>query len=213
MAGFGRKSFSNLAALAQGDYSEAELGTAGSLHDLQGGGPLSLTHAAGGTSRNSIDSDGRRLQRCVGLAGPRHAAVPARHRPVGAAGPGLAGPMMRPPRPPPRRLIFVSNHLPLKVSKGTAGWNFEWDEDALIAQAREGIPEEMEALYVGCLPVEVEHNEQDVSWLGRCESGAAVRRRCSGTRRGCGLWNGGCKTAAAGGHGARRGVRPEGQCG
>lgn len=113
------------------------------------------------------------------------------------AGPGLAAPT-RPPCPPPRRLIFVSNHLPLKVSKGTAGWNFEWDEDALIAQAREGIPEEMEALYVGCLPVEVEHNEQDVSWLGRCGSGAAVRRRCSGTRRGCGLWNGGCKTGGGG---------------
>lgn len=43
------------------------------------------------------------------------------------------------------------------------GWSFEWDEDALIIQAKEGLPEEMEAVYVGCLPVEVEGHEQDVS--------------------------------------------------
>ena len=41
-------------------------------------------------------------------------------------------------------------------------WSFEWDEDALIAQAKEGLPEDMEAVYVGCLPVEVEGHEQEV---------------------------------------------------
>jgi hypothetical protein len=66
------------------------------------------------------------------------------------------------------RLIFVSNHLPLKVSRGETGWNFEWDEDALIAQAKEGLPEEMEALYVGCLPVEVDSHEQEVGGGGLC---------------------------------------------
>ena len=31
----------------------------------------------------------------------------------------------------------MSNHLPLKVSRSEAGeWQFEWDEDALLAQAK-----------------------------------------------------------------------------
>lgn len=65
------------------------------------------------------------------------------------------------------RLIFVSNHLPLIVKRDEVqGWVFEWDEDALIAQAREGLPEDTEAVYVGCLPVEVEGHEQDVSVEG-----------------------------------------------
>ncbi|GAB4813526.1 hypothetical protein N2152v2_000572 [Parachlorella kessleri] len=115
MTSFSRKSFSNLAALAEGDFG------GGSLNDLQGGGPLSLSSGANKGSRNSIDSDGRRL----------------------------------------RRLIFVSNHLPLRVSRGEAGWSFEWDEDALIAQAKEGLPDDMDAVYVGCLPVEVDSNEQE----------------------------------------------------
>lgn len=34
-----------------------------------------------------------------------------------------------------RRLVFVSNHLPIRASKGSSGWQFEWDEDALITQA------------------------------------------------------------------------------
>ncbi len=30
----------------------------------------------------------------------------------------------------------MSNHLPLRVKKSAAGWEFEWDEDALVAQAQ-----------------------------------------------------------------------------
>lgn len=41
------------------------------------------------------------------------------------------------------------------------GWVFELDEDALITQAKEGLPDEVEAVYVGCLPVEVEGHEQE----------------------------------------------------
>lgn len=55
---FSRKSFSNLAALAQGDFG-------GSMSELQGGGPLSHNTAAllkG--SRTSIDDmDGRKTSR------------------------------------------------------------------------------------------------------------------------------------------------------
>ncbi len=38
-----------------------------------------------------------------------------------------------------RRLIVVSHQLPVRVKKGAAGqWLFEWDEDALVAQAKVG---------------------------------------------------------------------------
>lgn len=34
------------------------------------------------------------------------------------------------------RLIIVSNHLPLRVKRATTSWEFEWDEDALVGQAK-----------------------------------------------------------------------------
>ncbi|PSC69557.1 trehalose phosphate synthase [Micractinium conductrix] len=121
---FTRKSFSNLAALAQGDFGEAGAGAGSSMSELLGGGPLSHNATAlGKGSRTSIDDmDGRKTTRC----------------------------------------IFVTNHLPLKCSKDEAsGWNFEWDPDALVAQAKEGLPDDMEAVYVGCLPVEIEGHEHE----------------------------------------------------
>ena len=61
----------------------------------------------------------------------------------------------------------MTNHLPLKVSKDeVSGWSFEWDADALVLQAKEGLPEDMDAVYVGCLPVEIEGHEQEVGLLG-----------------------------------------------
>lgn len=36
------------------------------------------------------------------------------------------------------RLIIVSNQLPIRAKRGVAGWEFEWDEDALVAQAKVG---------------------------------------------------------------------------
>jgi hypothetical protein len=74
----------------------------------------------------------------------------------------------------------VTNHLPLKVSKDEAsGWSFEWDADALVLQAKEGLPEEMDAVYVGCLPVEIEGHEQEVGLLG-CPCGPAACQRLHG---------------------------------
>ncbi|KAK9815725.1 hypothetical protein WJX72_008591 [[Myrmecia] bisecta] len=61
------------------------------------------------------------------------------------------------------RFILVSNHLPLRMtrSRDNTGWDFELDEDALIAQAQEGVSDDYETLFVGCLPVEVDFKEQD----------------------------------------------------
>lgn len=55
---FSRKSFSNLQALASGEFG-------GSMSELQGGGPLSHTQATGDKgSHASIDSEGgRKTQR------------------------------------------------------------------------------------------------------------------------------------------------------
>lgn len=59
------------------------------------------------------------------------------------------------------RLIIVSNHLPVRVKGIPGGWDFEWDEDALVAQAKDGISEEFDVLYVGCLPVEIDGQDQE----------------------------------------------------
>ena len=40
--------------------------------------------------------------------------------------------------PPSLRVIIVSNQLPLRIKRGPEGWEFEWDEDALVAQAKVG---------------------------------------------------------------------------
>ena len=101
-----------------------------------------------------------------------------------------------------RRFILVSNHLPIRATKReeAGGWEFEWDEDALIYQAQvlrcavfrhqparlrmlgvrrmwygaellhapqEGI-EDAEVMYVGCLPVELDPDEQDVRSAAQC---------------------------------------------
>ncbi|KAI7839449.1 hypothetical protein COHA_006850 [Chlorella ohadii] len=116
---YSRKSFSNLQALAQGDF-----GGQTSYGELQGGGPLSHNAAAllKGSRTSMDDMDGRKTS----------------------------------------RLIFVTNHLPLKVTKDeVSGWSFERDEDALVLQAKGGLPDDMEAVYVGCLPVEIEGHEQE----------------------------------------------------
>nr|AKA43768.1 trehalose-6-phosphate synthase [Dunaliella viridis] len=62
------------------------------------------------------------------------------------------------------RVIIASNHLPLRVKKSSTGeWQFEFDEDALTAQAKDGVPRShfQEVLYVGGLPVDVEPEEQE----------------------------------------------------
>ncbi len=85
----------------------------------------------------------------------------------------------------------MSNHLPVRCSRSAddSCWEFAWDDDALIAQAKVstsclvlsdalvtcskqlswhvvaqgGIDEEEhDVLYVGCLSVEVDSHEQEV---------------------------------------------------
>ena len=63
-----------------------------------------------------------------------------------------------------KRLVFVSNHLPIKMSRNEVEdcYTFELDEDALLVQAaKEAVPEDMTPIYVGCLSQEIPVDEQD----------------------------------------------------
>jgi trehalose 6-phosphate synthase/phosphatase len=65
----------------------------------------------------------------------------------------------------PVRIIIASNILPLRTKpRHPSGWHFEWDEDALVAQAKDGVPQATfnEVLYVGSLPVDIDIDEQEV---------------------------------------------------
>lgn len=61
------------------------------------------------------------------------------------------------------RIILVAHILPLHAQRraDNLGWTFFWDEDSLLLQLRDGLPAEMEVLYIGCLKEEVEVSEQD----------------------------------------------------
>ncbi|XP_058100885.1 probable alpha,alpha-trehalose-phosphate synthase [UDP-forming] 7 [Magnolia sinica] len=61
------------------------------------------------------------------------------------------------------RIIIVANQLPVKAKRrpDNKGWSFSWDEDSLLLQLKDGLPEEMEVIYIGSLRVDVDVNEQD----------------------------------------------------
>ncbi|XP_022872438.1 probable alpha,alpha-trehalose-phosphate synthase [UDP-forming] 8 [Olea europaea var. sylvestris] len=61
------------------------------------------------------------------------------------------------------RRVIVANQLPLKAYKDseTNKWCFDWDEDALILQMKDGFSPDVEFVYVGCLRVEIEPLEQE----------------------------------------------------
>ncbi|GAA0140641.1 hypothetical protein LIER_01950 [Lithospermum erythrorhizon] len=61
------------------------------------------------------------------------------------------------------RMIIVANQLPLKAKRrpDNKGWIFSWNEDSLLLRLKDGLPEEMEVLYVGSLCVDIEPVEQD----------------------------------------------------
>ncbi|CAN4105647.1 unnamed protein product [Withania somnifera] len=61
------------------------------------------------------------------------------------------------------RIIVVANQLPVKAKRraDNKGWSFSWDEDSLYLHIKDGLPDDMEVLYVGSLKVEVDSSEQD----------------------------------------------------
>eukprot|EP00249_Psilotum_nudum_P034905 c54579_g1_i1 orf=1-411(-) len=61
------------------------------------------------------------------------------------------------------RVIIVSHILPLNAERRSDkhGWAFGWDEESLLLQLKDGLPEDMEVIYIGCLKVDVDPSEQD----------------------------------------------------
>lgn len=61
------------------------------------------------------------------------------------------------------RKIIVANMLPLHARRDseTAKWSFNFDEDSLLLQLKDGFSPDTEVIYVGSLKVEVEASEQE----------------------------------------------------
>ncbi|KAF3449388.1 hypothetical protein FNV43_RR10116 [Rhamnella rubrinervis] len=60
------------------------------------------------------------------------------------------------------RMIIVGNQLPLRVHRKDNGeWDFSWDEDSLLLQLKDGLGEDIEVIYIGCLKEEIDPDEQD----------------------------------------------------
>ncbi|XP_057428128.1 alpha,alpha-trehalose-phosphate synthase [UDP-forming] 5-like [Lotus japonicus] len=60
------------------------------------------------------------------------------------------------------RMIIVGNQLPIKAHrKGNGEWEFSWDEDSLLLQLKDGLGDDVETIYIGCLKEEIEPSEQD----------------------------------------------------
>jgi hypothetical protein len=65
-------------------------------------------------------------------------------------------------------LIIVSNALPLRCTSTSYPYEFEWDEDSLLYQARNGISVcgsegTPTVMFIGQLGIEIEGRYQDVS--------------------------------------------------
>ncbi|KAI4343036.1 hypothetical protein MLD38_027584 [Melastoma candidum] len=61
------------------------------------------------------------------------------------------------------RVIIVANQLPVKAKRrpDNRGWSFSWDDDSLLLQLKDGLPDDMEVLYIGCLRADIDPSEQD----------------------------------------------------
>ncbi|RAL45276.1 hypothetical protein DM860_014686 [Cuscuta australis] len=61
------------------------------------------------------------------------------------------------------RMIIVANQLPLKATRNADDkeWIFTWNEDSLLLRLKDGLPEDMVIIYVGCLCIDVDPVEQD----------------------------------------------------
>jgi len=60
------------------------------------------------------------------------------------------------------RMIIVGNQLPLRARRKDNGtWEFTWDEDSLLLQLQDGLGDDVETIYIGCLKEEIEPSEQD----------------------------------------------------
>ncbi|KMZ66895.1 Trehalose-6-Phosphate Synthase [Zostera marina] len=62
------------------------------------------------------------------------------------------------------RIIIVGNNLPIRAIRrpDNCGWSFSWDSESLLLQMKDGLPDDIEVIYVGILcDADVDVSEQD----------------------------------------------------
>ncbi|KAL4199554.1 hypothetical protein AMTRI_Chr03g145530 [Amborella trichopoda] len=108
------------------------------------------------TSGNSpsFNRVGKRLPRVMTVAGLLSEIDDEGSNSVGSEGPSSIC---------QERIIIVGNQLPLRAHRrpDQSSWDFSWDEDSLLLQLRDGLGEEKEFMYIGCLKEEIDPSEQD----------------------------------------------------
>lgn len=117
---------------------------------------LDLVSGGGGESSAGVSQLGKRLTRVMTVAG-----IISDLDEEASTGPDSASQERQ-----RQRVIVVGNQLPLRAHRRAPGdgkWSFSWDEDSLLFQLRDGLGEDVEVVYVGCLraEAEVEPPEQD----------------------------------------------------
>lgn len=62
-----------------------------------------------------------------------------------------------------KRIIIAANQLPIRATRDsdTNQWNFEYDMNGAVLQLRGTLGADVEVVYVGCLKVEIDEDEQD----------------------------------------------------
>ncbi|KAL1357174.1 hypothetical protein HN51_009145 [Arachis hypogaea] len=62
-----------------------------------------------------------------------------------------------------QKIIIVSSFLPLdaKKDKSSGKWSFSYDKDSIFWQLKDGLPPEVDVVYVGSLTVDVDASEQE----------------------------------------------------
>ncbi|MQL90922.1 hypothetical protein Taro_023524 [Colocasia esculenta] len=61
------------------------------------------------------------------------------------------------------RIIIVANQLPVNAQRRPdgPGWSFTWEEESPLLQLKDGLPDDMEVIYVGSLRADVQQGEQE----------------------------------------------------
>lgn len=62
------------------------------------------------------------------------------------------------------RIIIVGNNLPIRAIRcpDNCGWSFSWDSESLLLQMKDGLPDDIDVIYVGILcDADVDVSEQD----------------------------------------------------
>lgn len=105
-------------------------------------------------SPSSFSREKRRLPRVATVAGVLSELDDETNNSVGSDAPSSVS---------QERMIIVGNQLPVKAQRKEENgkWEFAWDEDSLLLQLKDGLGDDVETIYIGCLKEEIDPIEQD----------------------------------------------------